>query len=416
MAPNAACRPSRFGVLVVVLLSLAAGASASAGDVASSGEWSGSASLSCWSGSRRLDDAGTAPGASVWLKASGSLSDARFFAEGWLRSEDMSSRPAGRGRFREAYLSMALGNADVRIGRQVLVWGRADQLNPTDSLTPRDYTLLVPEPGDDRLGVDAVQLKPRWGATSLSVVWLPRFSPSVTPLPEGVRPGLPRSARQLALKLDNSGGGGTDWSVSWFSGFDLMPTLAPSSPGMLESRHPRIQVVGGDFAVPVGRLGLRGELAHTRTEDPGGTDPLKKNSFFYGVLGVERSFFGDLNVNVQAYAYRVQKYRDPRDLVDPQLRQLAVRQASLAHQLERSERGLAVRVSDKWWNETLEGEVAVVVSFGGQGHIFKPRLAYALNDHLRLTLGADIYRGRADSPYGLLQRNSLAYGELRAYF
>ncbi len=379
-------------------------------------EWfSGSATASAWSGSRTLDGDQGLPAASVWLKGQQALSESRVVAEGWLRSEDLRRGGRSDGQVREAFFATSIGHADLRLGRQVLVWGRADQINPTDNLTPRDYTLL-PESGDDRLGVDAVQVQPRIGDATLTIGWLPRFRPSVTPLPDAVGRQVPKSARQLALKLDRSGGGGIDWSLSWFSGFDLMPSLAPQPGGGLEAHYPRIRVLGGDFAVPLGRVGLRGEFAYTRTEDREGTDPLKKNPFFHGVLGAERTFLAYLNVNLQYYLYRVSRYRDPRAIADPALRALAVSQAALAHQVDRIEQGVALRVSNKWWNETLEAELAAVLAFGGRSHVLKPKVVYAINDQLRLTLGADVYRGRSDTAYGWLERNSLAYGELRIYF
>lgn len=44
------------------------------------------------------------------------------------------------------------------VGRQIVVWGRADGINPTDNLSPRDYTRLVPDETDQRLGNDAIKL------------------------------------------------------------------------------------------------------------------------------------------------------------------------------------------------------------------------------------------------------------------
>lgn len=377
---------------------------------------SGSATGSYWSGSRMLDGDRGLPATSLWLKGQRAVGESRVVAEGWLRSEDLRRGGRKEGQLREAFLVTTVGNVDLRVGRQVLVWGRADQINPTDNLTPRDYTLLVPEAGDDRLGTHAVQVQPRFGEVSVTATWLPRFRPSVTPIPDAIEKQIPRSARQLALKVDSSGGGGIDWSVSWFSGFDLTPSLALRATGGAEARYPRISVIGGDFAVPLGRVGLRGEFAYTRTEDREGTDPLKKNPFLFGVLGADRTFLAYLNVNFQYYVYCVSRYSDPREIADAGLRGLAVSQAALAHQVDRVEQGIALRVSNKWWNETLEAELAAVLAFGGRGHIVKPKVVYAVNDHLRLTVGADVYRGRSDAAYGLLEHNSVAYGELRFYF
>ena len=37
--------------------------------------------------------------------------------------------------------------------------GRADRINPTDNLTPRDFTLLVPDDEDQRFGTAAIRAR-----------------------------------------------------------------------------------------------------------------------------------------------------------------------------------------------------------------------------------------------------------------
>lgn len=381
----------------------------------------GSLRSSWWSGSRTLDDEKGLPGAALWLKAEPKIGEGiTAVVEGWTRDEDLSKSGRRKSKVREAYAGVSRDAVDIRLGRQIIVWGRADQINPTDNLTPRDFTLLVPEPGDDRFGTLAALAAYRRDDFSLSAIWLPRFRANVIPIPlpsgSALREDVPKDAKQFALKLDRSGGGGIDWSLSWFSGFDLNPTLGidPNAPtGGLLARHPRIRVVGADFAVPIGRLGLRGEAAYTWTEDRDGSDPLKKNPFFFGVFGVERTFFEYLNINVQYYAYSVRHHSDPRGIADPQVRELAVAQAILSHQLERNEHGVAFRVANKWWNETLEAEVAVLASFDRRDYAVKPKVVYAFNDRLKGTIGADILRGSEDAVFGRFRKNSAVYAELR---
>jgi hypothetical protein len=381
----------------------------------------GSLRGSWWSGSRTLDDEDSLPGAALWLKAEPRLGESiGALVEGWTRDDDLPESGRRKSKVREAYASASADAVDIRLGRQIIVWGRADQINPTDNLTPRDFTLLVPETGDDRLGTLAALGAYQRDEYSLSAIWLPRFRPNVVPapLPPGVslREEIPDDATQFAVKLERSGAGGADWSLSWFSGFDLNPTLGTdpqATAAGLVARHPRIRVAGADFAIPIGRFGLRGEAAYTWTEDRDGADPLEKNPFFFGVFGVERTFLAYLNINVQYYVYSVRHYQDPRSLTDPQIRQLAVSQAILNHQLDRREHGVAFRVANKWWNETLEAEAAVLASFEGKDYAIKPKLIYAFNDGLTGTLGADLLHGSEDALFGRLRKNSLVYGELR---
>ena len=68
---------------------------------------------------------------------------------------------------------------------------------------------------------------------------------------------------------------------------------------------------------------------------------------------------------------------------------------------------------DKWFNETLEAELLIVATLGRHDRLIRPRLSYAIDDHLRLTLGADVYQGSDEAFYGRLRRNSASMAELR---
>jgi hypothetical protein len=53
---------------------------------------------------------------------------------------------------REAYVNAYVGPVDLRLGKQIIVWGRADALNPTNNLTPVDFRIRSPLEDDIRLG------------------------------------------------------------------------------------------------------------------------------------------------------------------------------------------------------------------------------------------------------------------------
>ena len=58
----------------------------------------------------------------------------------------------------EAYVTAHFGRADLRIGKQIIAWGRADGINPTDNLTPRNFVVLLPLEEDQRFGTTAIKL------------------------------------------------------------------------------------------------------------------------------------------------------------------------------------------------------------------------------------------------------------------
>ncbi len=372
--------------------------------------------------SRNLDgkkDVGTG---ALWLKGGPNLgSNASAQVEGWVRNDDSFARGATHGKLREAYLNFTSGDMDWRVGKQIIAWGRADGINPTDVLTPRNYTLLTPENDDQRIGTTAAKMKYNLGETALTGIWIPGFTPSVYPIP--AIPGITFSdeipkAGQGALKLDHSGGD-MDWSLSWFNGFDLSPDMKIGGVGpggtALILQHRRIRVLGTDGATTAGRFGLRWEAAYTWT-DNAANDPLVKQPFLFAVFGGDRTFSDNFNINLQYFARRVTHYQDPQAIADPFMRALALQEAILNNQVTRFQQGITLRISDKWLNETLEGEIAGVYSLTRKDFALKPKFVYAFNDQWKGTLGADIYRGASDTFYGRLWNNSSLFSELKYSF
>lgn len=385
---------------------------------------SGSLRAAHYSDSARLDGDTDVLASALWLRVghrpSGSVS---LLAEGWLRNDDSLREPGWRSRLREAWLEISGERLDVRIGQQVLIWGRADRFNPTDNLTPRDFTLLVPEEYDQRLGVAAGRVT--WHAANggdFSVLWLPRFRPNQLPLP--ARAGvnyLPVHAdgQQFAVRHERTGGR-VDWSLSFFNGYDLNPWLRALHAGpdgvALALQHERLRILGMDAATVAGRFGLRMEAAWVSTESAGPDDFSHKKPFVWLVAGGDRTFGEYLNVNIQGWVRHVQQFRAADSVADPQQRQLLLQAQIIGQQQAADDYGFTLRLAHSWLNETLQVELAGVHSLQHKDFALRPRLQYALNDALRLTLGLDLFRGPAASFYGQLRDNSSAFIELRYSF
>src|SRR6478736_3803234 len=119
---------------------------------------------------KNLDTAGyLQSSASVWIQGDPKLGEngyARFI----LASDAVDANnvilggsTAGLHTFlREAYAGYAKNGWDVRLGRQILPWGKTDVFNPTDFLSAKDFTFFNPDPEVQRIG-----------ATSLWLTWTP---------------------------------------------------------------------------------------------------------------------------------------------------------------------------------------------------------------------------------------------------
>lgn len=387
---------------------------------------SGALRFDYFSSSRTLDDRRDFPGGTVQAKIQPAWNDAlRGKLEGRITQPKLGSGTAGS-TLLESWLALRTGTSEWRLGKQIVPWGRADGINPTDNLTPRDFTVLLPFEEDQRLGLTAFKLDYYLTEQhTLTFFTTPEFTPSTLPRPmDGTqivetRPGSALGDSTVALKI-NKTGDDLDWSASYFRGYSHLPQATPIgiSGGLpiLQWHYDKIEVWGADFAKNFGRWGVRGEVAYYMTQDKNGSDPAVKNPFLFYVLGADRTFFDNLNVNLQFIGRRVRNYHDPAAISDPLARGVAVQNAITGGQQDRESYGLSTRISDKWWNDTLEAEVLMLGYLTRPSYYLRPLVSYALDDHVKGTLGGEIYSGADDTFYGQLKRNRNIFVELRYSF
>src|SRR4051812_8641104 len=77
---------------------------------------------------------------------------------------------------REAYVNLYAGPLDLRLGQQIVVWGRADALNPTSNLTPVDFRIHSPVEDDRRVGNVGARAFLNFQPIRLEGVWMPLYS------------------------------------------------------------------------------------------------------------------------------------------------------------------------------------------------------------------------------------------------
>jgi hypothetical protein len=372
-----------------------------------------------WSSTRELDGEGPLAAAMFWGKVTRPVTEqVSFLVEGWTALQGPLADGTARAEVREAFVTFASEPLEIRAGRQILAWGRADGINPTDNLTGQDLTLLAPDDSDRRLGAAAVRATYTHRDVSYTAIWLPEFRPHRIPLPpiagELAASGPEWRPEQFALRVEQTGRA-IDWSVSAFSGRDLNPDLGLRA-SRLDLTHHQVRVLGADAAGNLGRFGLRAEAAYVRTEDEQGRQPFIKNPFLSVVAGADRTYREHMNVNVQ-YLYRfVADLGLPAPGESPFAEALAGQQAALSGQTRRHSHGASARLSYKWLHDTLEGEIAAAGYARPWGVTLRPKVTYAVSDRIKLLAGGELYRGDAASIFAILRDNSGVFAEARWSF
>lgn len=174
--------------------------------------------------------------------------------------------------------TISKGKLTLDLGRQVIRWGKADILNPTDRFAPRDYVNVVQT---RYLGVTGGRLTYGGQSDSIDLVFIPRFTPSRTPILGQrwvVLQGIPptTTVRDGPTKFAPGPQYGARWnhisklaefSFSFYEGYNHLPLIDPqlrSRPIRLElTRYfPRMRMYGADAAVPLRYFTVKAEAAY----------------------------------------------------------------------------------------------------------------------------------------------------------
>jgi hypothetical protein len=186
---------------------------------------------------------------------------------------DLIARP------QELYVEFVSERADLRLGYSRIVWGRLDELQPTDVVNPLDLAKFFFE-GRAEARMPVAMARARLflpASTTLETVVVPQFRrgrfdqvdepTSAFNLLTGV--GLPRGQGPPTSWANLQGGarlqtttGRVDWSLSAYRGFETFGVvqLTPDR-AAVEEVFPRFTMLGGDFETVQGEWGIRGEVA-----------------------------------------------------------------------------------------------------------------------------------------------------------
>ena len=227
---------------------------------------------------------------------------------------------------------------DVRVGKQIIVWGTADKINPTSNICPLDLSNILDF--GNKLGVNALQLNFYVGDITLSTTYIPSFTPSLLPSNFLEMSGQ-NSVSNITLDVPSQKLGLTsqaaakidipistfDFSISYYYGrynipnakkvFMITDDLLNPTYFNIESTtmfFPKLQVIGGDFSGSLFNLGVWGEAGyfipqkyslntyvHTSTTPymQFSSDNKVDDPYFRYVLGFDYTFKNGIYINTQ---------------------------------------------------------------------------------------------------------------------
>ena len=402
--------------------------------------------------------------AALTLRArTGGLGDA--MAELRFRSgRDSASQAAASSvmDLREAYVNLWLGPLDLRLGQQIIAWGRADALNPTDNVTPKDMSFRSANEDDRRIANLALRATLNMDAFRLETIWvpcyrmsrLPDFSlggPLVIGAPQAPDADLSNGTGAARLHLETAV---FEASLSYLFGYSTMPGVTLQGVDISASGTPvatlamtayQHQVAGLDFSTTLGDwAGLRGEVAWRQALDSeDAQSSWKPRPEVLAVLGLDREF-GDLWVILQYAGRFVLDHDAPAHgaldmsaiegaspevlatvlpVMEDTIRdEIAWRNRIIAGQSEEISHQVLARLNWSLLYETLSLSLLGSFNVSTREWLARPSLVYQIEDALALSMGAEIYaqglfRDADDTLYGMIDETMTAgFVELKASF
>ena len=334
--------------------------------------------------------------------------------------------------FREIYLDLYFNSVDIRIGKQQIVWGKADGVFITDIVSPLNLTeFLLPDFDEIRIGVYAAKFDFYFGNSTVEAIWKPVFAGTEFPPPgsiwykppelpapptfdrskEEIKPSLENSEIYLKYSLSSSAidfdfMGGYVWdqtpSMHVQKEFGLDSLGNPILTGLLITpEHHRLYVTGGSFTSTIKSFVVRGEAAYYngkyfQTADPEAEDALTQKDYLHYVVGLDYGI-GNLKLSTQFIQKYIMDYEDPID------------EDEFQNTMTFLARYDAMR-------ETLHFELFSYVGLNYGDALIRPKITYDISDGFSILLGSNIFVGDERGMFGKYNDNSMIYTKIKYYF
>ncbi|MCJ2163391.1 MULTISPECIES: DUF1302 family protein [unclassified Pseudodesulfovibrio] len=326
----------------------------------------------------------------------------------------------------EFWLEHAESGWDLRLGRQTIIWGKADGVQITDVICPPDYTESITRDLDEiRMPVDAAKFRLLSSDMDMELIWIPVFEAAELPKgdnpwatkitwPAGTsvvthaadEPDLAFENSEVALKVSTYRSG-FDVSASAFYTWDdfaanhRVVTMSGGTPSITFSpKHHRMTVLGLDFSRPWSDFVFRCEIAgylgryfDTKLLD---IQPKRKNSVKW-LAGVDWTPGDDWSVIFQLFEEEILDYESV----------LSANQHDFTATLN---------ISKKLLRQTLTLSCMVYFNVNDQDSFVRTKADYEMADGVHFLLGTDMFNGRQSGSYGQYHDNSQVWVKAKYSF
>jgi hypothetical protein len=313
-------------------------------------------------------------------------------------------------------------NFDLRIGKQQIIWGKADGVFITDIISPRDLSeFILPDFEEIRIGINALKFDYYLGNSTFEVVWIPIFQATITPdensiwAPEmqefpvptayysqNYDDGKKLSESEFALKYSYLGSA-IDFELMAAYMWDDNPAmhifLQPDMTLLIKPEYHRLPLAGASFSKALGGAVVRGEGAYYFEKRFSSEDYLvnciKEKDYLHYLVGYDHNWFG-VNVSFQFIQEYIMDYED--DIRNDEFSST-----------------MTFLFTEDLLRETLRLEFFTYYGINNEDALLRPKIAYDFADGFEVQLGANIFVGE-EGNFGQYDENDMIYLKLKLSF
>ena len=323
---------------------------------------------------------------------------------------------------RQGYMDIYFDNFDLRIGKQQIIWGKADGVFITDVISPRDLSeFILPDFEEIRIGTNAIKFDYYLGNSTFEAVWIPTFESTILPEENSIwAPKMPNfpmpvnydytytevenklSESEIAFKYSYLGSA-IDFELMAAYMWDDNPAmhifLQPDSTLLIKPEYHRLPLAGASFSKAVGGAVIRGEAAYYFEKRFAAEDltfnRVKDKDYAHYLIGYDHNWFG-MNVSFQFIQEYILDYEN--DISNDEFTST-----------------MTFLVTEDFLRETLRLEFFSYYGINNEDALLRPKISYDLADGFEVQLGANIFVGE-EGNFGQYDENDMLFMKVRYDF
>jgi hypothetical protein len=317
---------------------------------------------------------------------------------------------------------------DLRVGKQQIIYGKAEGVFITDVVSPKDLSeFLLPDFDEIRMGVTAAKLSYYMDNNTFEAIWIPVFTPTRMPgagsiwqpvMPFPVQPEFDYSTAQITPSIENSElflrfsslGSKIDFELvagTFYNDdpvYHLTRHVNPST-GQLAGitarpEYHRLSMAGGSFSLPLGPLVIRSEGGYysgkyLQTELPTAVDATIKKDYLHYMTGLDFTLAG-VRLSTQFIQEFIPDY-------DEGIRN------------DQFESTMTFLAKKDFLREKLWVELFAYAGLNARDALIRPKVSYSFADGFDIQAGANIFTGN-EGRFGQYNANDMLYAKLKFSF